>query len=290
MQDIVSRVADAVVHRHRRRAGLRAARPLERRRRVRHLPLSDSSAERARLLLLARSRHRHDHAALGVVRHQVAGRDDRRAADQVPDLVRAAALLRSDRSDRSRKERFYPGGGTVDREARHRRPRAVSHRSRAQRHPPARARRRHVLDALPQPASSSSRWPRWCTSISTRVPIRRCTIFCATTSRRSNRASTAWSARASGRFRRIRSASSSRCRSSRRARSTWSASRSSRCALGSSRRRYHRRRSAHPPVPARTVAPAGPQGTVPGRVSGRPSVEPALIRAAAALRYAARTK
>ena len=55
----------------------------------------EPAAERARLLLLARSRDRPHHAALGMVRHQVAGRHDRHAADEIPDLVRAAALLRS---------------------------------------------------------------------------------------------------------------------------------------------------------------------------------------------------
>ncbi len=56
MQDIVSRVPALVVHRHGRRAGVRAAGTVECRGRLRHLPLPQSSAERARLLLLARPR------------------------------------------------------------------------------------------------------------------------------------------------------------------------------------------------------------------------------------------
>ena len=95
MQDIVTRVDDVVVHRHGGRAGVRAAGPHPRRRRVRHLSLPHAAAERARLLLLARSRHRPHHAPIGMVRHQVADRVDRRAPDQIHDFVRAAAVLRS---------------------------------------------------------------------------------------------------------------------------------------------------------------------------------------------------
>ena len=54
--------------------------------------------------------------------------------------------------DRSRKEQFYPGADAVDREARHGRARALSHRSGARRHPPHRARGRHLLGELPRPA------------------------------------------------------------------------------------------------------------------------------------------
>ena len=96
MQDIVTRVEALSFIDMARRARVRAAGPHARRRRVRHLPLPHAAAERARLLLLARSRNRPHHAPLGVVRHQVAERVDRRAADQVHDFVRAAALLRSD--------------------------------------------------------------------------------------------------------------------------------------------------------------------------------------------------
>ena len=49
--------------------------------------------------------------------------------------------------DRSRKERFYPERRAVDGQARHRRPRAVSHRSGAHRHPADRARGRRPISA-----------------------------------------------------------------------------------------------------------------------------------------------
>ena len=67
-------------------------------------------------------------APIRVVRHQVAGGANRRHADQVPDLVRAATLLRS-------VARAIAQGGPLSRnaglagEARHHRARAVSHRS-----------------------------------------------------------------------------------------------------------------------------------------------------------------
>ena len=50
-----------------------------------------------------------------------------------------------------------PATDAVDRQARHRDPRAVSHRSRAERHPPDRARGRHVLRATATVRSSSRR-------------------------------------------------------------------------------------------------------------------------------------
>ena len=206
----------ALLHRHGRRPGVRAAGPHARRRRVRNLPLSDASPERARLLLLARSRHRQDYAAVGVVRHQIADRVDRRASGQVHDLVRAAALLRSD-------ARTVAQGAFLSRR-RSGRGRRSSIRSSTScftsiRVTPASAgstaataRTRRTATAR----ASSSRSPRWSPSISIRVPTRPRTIFSATISRRSNRASTAWSGRPSDRFRRTRSGSSSRCCTSRR--------------------------------------------------------------------------
>ena len=95
MQDIVARVPTLSFIDIARRARLRAVRALACRRRVRHVPLPEPSAERARLLLLARPRQRPHHAPVRMVRHQVAGRHGRHAADEVPDVVRAAALLRS---------------------------------------------------------------------------------------------------------------------------------------------------------------------------------------------------
>ena len=133
------------------------------------------------------------HAALRVVRHQVAGRHDRRAPDQVHDLVRAAALLRS-------VARSIAQGAVlsrrraVDREARHGRARAVSHRSGAGRHPPHRARGRHLLRQLPRPAVL--RAGRRDGARLSRQPARRrpSTISCATISRRSKRSTAASSA------------------------------------------------------------------------------------------------
>ena len=49
--------------------------------------------------------------------------------------------------ERSWKARALRPGRAVGRQARHDRPRALSHRSRRQRHPPVRARRRHARDA-----------------------------------------------------------------------------------------------------------------------------------------------
>ena len=72
-------------------------------------------------------------------------------SDQVPDLVRAAALLRSD-ARAIAQGRSLPRCARLDRQARHRRPRALSHRSGRVRDPPDRARRRERFDALARPA------------------------------------------------------------------------------------------------------------------------------------------
>ena len=66
---------------------------VERRRRICDLSLSESSRERARLLLLARSAHRPRDAAIRMVRHEITDRAGADAADQLSDLVCAAALL-----------------------------------------------------------------------------------------------------------------------------------------------------------------------------------------------------
>ena len=81
--------------------------------------------------------HRRADAPLRVVRHQVPDVRVGGTRDQVPDLVRAAALLRPDaRRARARRD-LYPRRARLDREARHGRPRALSHRSRRDRHPRA---------------------------------------------------------------------------------------------------------------------------------------------------------
>ena len=153
-----------------RRARVRALRPLERRRRIRHLPLPDAAGERAGLLLLARSSDagRSPAAPSGSSRSRRSV-THRRAPDQVPDLVRAAAVLRSVARPLAQGA-VLSGARAVDREARHGGPRAVSHRSRAGRHPADRARRRHATRRTATASSSSSRSRRWCTRISTADP------------------------------------------------------------------------------------------------------------------------
>src|SRR5206468_7674501 len=94
---------------------------VDRRGRVRHLPLSHAAGERAGVLLLARPRDEIDHAPLRVVRDEIAGRDHGPAPDQISDLVLAAALLRSVAWPVAKRAPL-PGRRTVDREARHRHP------------------------------------------------------------------------------------------------------------------------------------------------------------------------
>ena len=103
------------------------------------------------------------HAPLGMVRHQVAGRDGRSRAHQVHDLVRAAALLRSVARSVAQGA-VLSGRRAVDREARYGRARAVSHRSRARRHPPHREAKTAPTRPTATASSSSSRSPRWCTT------------------------------------------------------------------------------------------------------------------------------
>ena len=121
------------------------------RRRVRHLPLHLPSAERARVLLLARSQDRPltrrsewfvtKSPAVTIGTAQI-------------DYMISFALPRfcDQQLSRSRKQVHYRRRAELDREARHDRARAVSHRSRAARHPPDGARRRHVLGELPRSA------------------------------------------------------------------------------------------------------------------------------------------
>ena len=216
----------------------RAFGPLECRRRVRHLPLPDAAAERAWLLLLARSR---DAAQLTrrsewfvtkspVVTH-------RPARDQVPDLVRAAALLRS-------VARAIAQGALLSR--RRRRGSRSSTRSStssitsipSRRHPPHRARRRHRTRRTATASSSSSRSPRWCTAyLATRARSRRLRVPAARLRR----------ARSALRRRRrhdvpevpvVSAALHRAAASSRRATPTRRASRSSRCKRRAAAARY----------------------------------------------------
>ena len=79
MQDIVVRVPTLNFIDIGRRVGVRQARTIEGRRPVCDMSLPDAAAERAWLLLLARSDDRSNHAAVRVVRHQIACRS--RSAD-----------------------------------------------------------------------------------------------------------------------------------------------------------------------------------------------------------------
>ena len=251
MQDIVSRVPTLSFIDMRGCAGVRAVGPIGRRRRVRDLPLPEPAAERAGLLLLARSRRP----------AQITRRSEwfvtkspavTIGARQVKYLISFALPRFCDQSlDRSRKERFYPGVERVDREARHGHSRAVSHRSRAERHPPASSAATAPTRPTATAISSSSRSPTWCTTYLDTRPIRRSTISCARLRRARQRASAASSARPSARSRRIRSASSSALDAAAAVRGRcWRTSRSSRCAPAQQPHALHRRRSARPPVHA----------------------------------------
>ena len=122
-------------------------------------------------------------APIGVVRHQVSRRAARRHVDQVSDLVRAAALLRSG-ARAVAQGRALSGCAQLDRQARHHRPRALSHRSGRVRHPPLRARRRQRLDALARAAVLRAGRDDGARRTWRRTPIRRCTSSSRTTSPR----------------------------------------------------------------------------------------------------------
>ena len=109
-------------------------------------------AERAWLLLLARSRDRPHHAPVGVVRHQVSRRDDRRSGRS--NICMSFALPRfCDQSlDRSRKERFYPAPSRGWRSSTRSCTSCITSIPMLTRHPADRARGRHLLRQLPQPS------------------------------------------------------------------------------------------------------------------------------------------
>ena len=200
--------ADARVHRSRRRARVRALRPLH----------AEGAFATCHALTLPASepgyyfwRDREsgeNHAPLGMVRHQVAGRLDRDAADRVPDVVRAAAVLRSVARPLAQGA-LLSGGRAVDGQARHGRPRAVSHRSGAHGHPADRARATAPSRLNCHNTRSSSRWQRWCKYLGLAAGSARPTNFSATISRRSSSGMVAWSGRRSVISRRSRSATSS---------------------------------------------------------------------------------
>ena len=105
---------------------------------------------------------------------------------EVPDLVRAAALLRSVARALAQGA-FYPNAepwiaklDTVVHELYHIDPERHGH-------PADRARRRHLLGQLPRHTVLRAGVAAWSRRISTRGRIRRSTIFCATISRRSKR-------------------------------------------------------------------------------------------------------
>ena len=130
---------------------------------------------------------RHDHPPVRVVRDEVARRDRQRAPDEIPDLVRAATVLRSVARPIAQGALLPARERRVDRKARHGDTRALSHRSAAERHQADRDARTAPTPRIVTGRSSSSRWPRWCRSISTPVPIRRRTISSSTTSPRLNK-------------------------------------------------------------------------------------------------------
>ena len=151
MQDIVVAGADAVVHRHRRRARVRA-RSDARTPKARSRRAIASASRRASLAItsgaIARRGKLTRRSEWFVTKSPVG---DASAGREIKYMISFALPRFCDQSlDRSRKERFYPGAPTVDGEARHGRARALSHRSRARRHPPHRARRRHLLGELPR--------------------------------------------------------------------------------------------------------------------------------------------
>ena len=195
-----------------RRARLRALRA-DRTRRARTRPATASTCRRASpgYYFWRDRRHGPHHAALGVVRHQVAERADRRAADRLHDLVRAAAVLRP--VARAVAEgSALSGRRSVDRQARHDRARALSHRSGRWRHPPDRAEPTAPTRPLPRPVVLRARrgHGRRRTSTSRPAPER-----VRVPALRLRRAGGALRRRrrhhASGRSRRFRSATSSGC-------------------------------------------------------------------------------
>ena len=120
--------AGARVSRPGRPAGLRAVRPVGRRRRVRDLPLPHAAADATRATTTgaigaaAGSRGAPSGSSPSRRRCPSAGRP-------IHYLISFALPRFCDQTlERSRKRRFYPGGAGVDREARHDRARAVSHR------------------------------------------------------------------------------------------------------------------------------------------------------------------
>ena len=146
--------------------------PLERRRRVRDLPLPHAAAERAGLLLLARShrRSRITRRSEWFVTKSPVGHD--RRARTIKYMISFALPRFCDQSlDRSRKERFYPGAepwiaklDTVVHELYHIDPELA-------RHPPDRARGRHLLRQLPRPAVLRAGRRAWCTTYLDEQPV-----------------------------------------------------------------------------------------------------------------------
>ena len=113
--------------------------------------------------------------------------------DQVSDLVRAPALLRSVARSIAQGRSLSGGCAGLAGQARHGRPRALSHRSGSGGHPQADPRRRQRLAALAR-AGVLRGGRRDGASLSRGGPgSRRSTISCGTTSPSSTRSSVAWS-------------------------------------------------------------------------------------------------
>ena len=176
--------------------------------------------------------------------------------------------------DRSRKERFYPGADAVDGEARHRDPRAVSHRPR-----PAASDGSSAKTAPTRPtatvSSFSSRSRTWSRPTSTAV----LTLGLRIPAARLRHARTRFGgilARRSARFRRSRNGTSSAPRRSRSARQTAAECWWSRFAVPGNRRATPRR-TCTSAGSSRRSCPGARQSWLARASSGRLSADPEIL-------------
>ena len=187
MQDVVSRVPTLSFIDIARRARVRARRPLERRRRVRDLPLPDAAGERAGLLLLARS--------LDAARSRAARsgsspsrRSSRVGARDIKYMISFALPRFCDQSlDRRARSGSIPAPSRGSRSSTRS---CTSSITSIPSWPASAASRRKTAPTRPTAtaSSSSSRWPTWCTTYLDSEPIAGGLRFPArTTSTRSTR-------------------------------------------------------------------------------------------------------
>ena len=155
----------------------------------------------------------------------------------------------------------------MDREARHRRARALSHRPGARRHPPDRARRRHLLRALPRPPLLRASGGDGAQDYLDTQPDPAVTTSCSTTSTGSRRGTAAWSPRASARFpsypQRFIEPLADQPPCDRDLADVEVEPLRSHPAADA----LHRGRPPHPAVHPRVVPPAGPEGRLQGRMN-----------------------